>query len=128
MIFLSSPSLKAFFQDISRSGDFFIDGTGLDSIFMEILSRQPPSNFTQPPYSLGPLLDTLTTLVCCDRSLSVYEISVLADLDFRTVERTILGPSRALFSTNADGHIQLSTPLLKPFLLDADRSGNFFIG
>ena len=121
-----SSSIKIFLRDPSRSGRFSIEGKDPDLIFRQILSRQPPPDSPQY-YSRDALLDVLTALVVRNRPLSVRDISALVDIDPRVVKHVVLGPARVLFHVNDKSSIQFSTPALKPFLQNADRSGDFFV-
>ena len=126
-VVFSSPSFKPFLQDASRSGEFFIEGIDPDPIFKQILSRYPPPDSPES-YSCDELLDVLTALVVRDGLLSVDDIGTLVDLDSHIVEKIISGPAKALFHVGGDdGGIRLSSPSLKPFLQEPDRSGAFFV-
>jgi len=125
-VMFSSPSLKHFLEDTSRSAHFSIKGEDPDLIFSHIVSRQPSPD-TLEAYSRDALLDVLTALVVRNGPLPVHEISTILDLDPGLVERVVAGPATALFDVNDDGSIQFSSPAIKAFLQDASRSGDFFI-
>ena len=124
---ISTPSLKVFLHDITRSGQFFVQGEDLDTVFTRILSRQPPSDPLHS-YSRDDLLDVLTALVGRQGGMTGHDVEELLFRDGTGLaKRVSLGPAKALFATDAKGKIHLSIPSLKPFLLDASRAGEFFI-
>ena len=124
---LSTSSLEPFLQDCNRSGEFSTQGSDLDTTFVEILSRPPPSD-PLSSYCPDDLLDVLAALVVREGDITKAEIQTsLLGVDTRLVDNVVLGPAWCLFDADSEGIINLSTPLLKPFLQDANRSGAFFI-
>jgi len=120
---LSTTSLEPFLWDGDRSGGLSIRDEDLDTPFTQILSR-PSTN----PYYSDDLLDVLTVLVVRGEKMTKYGIAAsLLGIEPQLVDHIVHGPAKLLFDVDSNGNISFSTPLLKPFLQDARRSGKFFI-
>ena len=124
---ISASSLKAFLHDDTRSGDFFIRAEQPDAVFIRILSTPPPSDPLHS-YSRDDLLNVLAALVAPGgRTTKEALHKSLIGVDPSVFERVHLGPAKALFEMDSNTDLHFSTVLLKPFLRDATRSGEFFI-
>jgi len=124
----STPALRSFLQDVERSGEFYISDDRIDALFTRILSLPPPPHFTHP-YSRNILLGVMTVILASPVSLTVPKIAALLEVDCSFVEGVAkIMPAKVLFSMNTTTfEVNFSGPFLKPFLQDANRSGDFFI-
>ena len=124
-ITLCHKSLRDYLLDLQRSHGFFISSKDSDDLFIDILSRPSPA---KRPYLRDDLLDVLTAVMVQDKPTTANDIrSSLLGIQFGVISSVVDGPAKALFDTDSEGNIQLSTASLKPFLHDANRSGAFFI-
>jgi len=71
----------------------------------------------------------MSTVLVSTESLTVPQIAALLDVDCRLVEGVMqLGRAKVFFGVDRDTlKVTISAPLLKPFLQDASRSGEFFV-
>ena len=123
----STPYLKYFLQDPSRSGEFFVSDRRLDPLFTRILSQNPPSDPYSHSHSHNTLMNVLTVVVALRGMLHIHEIASVLDVEYTVVERIVkLGPTKGLF-WDEEGQIEPSTGLLRSFLEDVNRSGEFCV-
>ena len=123
---LSIPEvLVPFLHDARRAGKFFIRSSRPDALFIRILSRQPPSDSTQP-YSRDVMMAVLTAMEIWEQLVTVSQIATVLDVDPTVVESVVFGPARSLFCVfNGREVCLLST--VKGFLRDARRAGEFYV-
>ena len=124
-IALCHKSLRDYLLERARSYEFFIPAGDADVLFHQLLSRQRSTKKAVPPYSQHDCLDVLTALTVREQALTKDQIKDLLDIDTGLVECVVNGPAKWLFNIDAHGAIQFSTPAVKTFLRDPERSERF---
>ena len=119
----SVPSFKDFLQDTNRAGEYFIPDKPLDTLFTQILSRQPPPDPSQS-YSREVLIGVLRVLLVWPLRLTVAQIASTLDVYPDVVQAIVFGTM--VFKIQKNGNIQL-LPEVETFLQDADRAGEYYI-
>ena len=128
-VLFSHISIKNFFMDVDRSGEFFIPSDRPDALLLQILSRQPPSPDKGPwnTYSRDVLIDVLRVVITWPGLLTVAEIAATLHTLPTVVQSVFDRLPRSLFVSGE--HLVAFNPHcgIEAFLLDANRSGEFFI-
>ena len=123
----STRSFKDFLLDASRSGDYFIPSNKSDTLFLEVLSRQPPSDPSQS-YPREVLMGVLRVVMSVGNGVTVPQIASWLDVAPSLVANVIFGPAKGLFRVDdIVDHVTFSTLFFKEFLLDASRAGEYFM-
>ena len=118
--------LETFLKDVQRPGYFCVTERKKDALLISLLSRQPPSN-SSLCYTRDDLMDVLTVMAAFPyRELTFSSIASALEVDPQAIERVVFGSSKALFIVQG-ARVFCSIGGLEPFLLNADRSGEFFI-
>ena len=128
LVALSTASLSNFLRDVERSGEFYISDVEIDALFIRILSLPPPSHFSYP-HSRDVLFGVMMAILASPEPLTRFKIATLLDVEHSVVEGVFeIMPAKVLFNAHMCAtEVQFSGPFLKPFLQDAERSGEFFI-
>lgn len=116
-------SLRTFLLDRSRSGEFWVASDQPDALFLQILSRQPPS-------SRKVLMAVLhATIAWPSHSCTIDIIAFVLDVTPNVLRDVVCVPgTRALLNVDPQSSaICLFDTSLKTFLLDHSRSGDFFV-
>jgi len=125
---LCTWSFQEFLRDRSRSGPFFLSNERTDTLYIQALSRPPPS---VSPYSVtrDTMLDVLATLpMWHDSPMTIDHISAFLEVDSGLVEHIVtLGPAKWLVSIDEDDGFGLKNNWVEQFLEDSNRSKEFFI-
>ena len=117
--------VKQFLDHTDRAGEFSISNRRMDPTFIRILSLHTASGSSSHSFTI--LLNVLAVIVAFGGALTVHEIASALNIDHHLVEGIVnLGPTMPLFYVGESG-VDLCTPLLTEFLLDPDRSGEFFV-
>ena len=124
----SATSLYNYLQDAERSGELCIPNAKIDALFFRILSRPPPPHFS-PPHLKDVLLGVIAVILTSPVPLTIVKIAAHLRLDHCVVKGVMeFLPAKVLFSLEENPNaVKFAGPLLKPFLQDANRSGEFFI-
>ena len=125
-IAFSTPTFKAFLLDASRASNFFVSSDKPDSLFIEVLSRNPPSDPVQA-YTQDVLMGVLSVVAALGNQVKVAQIADLLDVPSGLVEGVIYGSTKPLFILDDAQYVNFFTPALKTFLLDASRAGKYFV-
>ena len=124
----STPSLGLFLQDVERSGEFYISNATIDTLFIRVLSLPPPPHVSYS-HSKGVLIGVMMAILASPEPLTTLKIASLLGVDRSLVEGVVdVIPAKVFFDIDEGTlKVTISAPLLKPFLHDAARSGEFFI-
>ena len=131
-VMLFHNSLGDFVLSPSRSGEFFISSHEPDELFIEILSRPPPTDrrHSFPPHLLVEVLQYIqacNSLHTIDSTLDGIASHLNADPGI--VRRVLHGPHRALFCHffPEDAKYTFAMGTIGEFLADPSRSGRWSI-
>ena len=126
----SHDSIESFLLDPKRCREYCIQTKRPDSLFIDILSRQPLSDPSMYPHPSKLLVAILTAIIasslrCCP---TIPEIASALDVPFDLVEEIVCNsPVSSLFDVDDEERTRLFHPQLELFLLDATRSGDFWV-
>ena len=129
LVTFSHLSIKNFFLDVGRSEDFFIASHQPDALFIKILSRQSTSPDTGllHTYSREAMMDVLTVIIAWPRWLTIDEIAIALEIPPTVVRSVVGGLPQSLFVPSHHCIAFNSHCGIEAFLLDANRSGEYFI-
>ena len=121
VVTLCHKSLQDHLLDRRRSKEYYIPAPDGDTLFLQLLSRQPPPNSSR-----NHLMAVLGVLADWKGSLTSAQIASILEIDSEIVETLVDGPQKYLFSVD-DNKVKLSAPSLNPFLREGERSKEFFL-
>ena len=129
---LCDKLLRDYVLTQSRSGEFFISSNEPDELFIEILSRPPPSDprHAFPPHLLMGVLQCIQVHDCMPTiDTTLEDIASNLNVDPGVVRRVLHGPHRALFRhfSQMDAKYTFATNTFGEFLADHCRSGRWSI-
>ena len=129
---LCDRSLKDCVLKTDHAGEFFISSANPDELFIEILSRPPPSDprHSFPPHLLMDVLQCIQALTCMFTiKASPDVISSILNVDPDIVRNVFHGPHRSLFVPVPQDYWYhpFAVHTFSKFLADNRRSGRFAV-
>ena len=127
IITLCHKSLRDYLLDRLRSQEFYLEDADTPGrLYSQILSHQPPSIPSQS-YSREVLMGVLSIVVERGDRVTVPQIASFLDVVPSVVESIVFGPTKMLFNLGWHDNVDFTMSSFKDFLLDASRSGKYFV-